>query len=125
MAVEVYLNRFKVANVEESDQRYAVVKKAKLNSDNSTIILDFHSQLIDLKDDAVLNLIIYKGNDGEDQIPDEYNYLVCGKLYEMNIRSDMVEYIGSFGGMQFVLQSDKAINELDDRSDIMLGIQMY
>ncbi|KAM0677042.1 hypothetical protein BDAP_002418 [Binucleata daphniae] len=125
MTVEVYSNRFKVQEVEESDQRYKVVKKVNMVSDNSSIIIDVHTNLIDIKNDAVLNIIIYKGDINEKEIPEDYNYLVCGKLYEMNIHAEMVEYIGSFGGMQFILKSDKAIEELDDRCDITLGIQTY
>lgn len=125
MTNEVYNNRFQVQSIEDSDQRYKVVKKVKLVSDTVTITMDVHVNLIDLKNDAILNLVMYKGEIDEDKIPEEYTYLVCGKIYETKIHTNMYEYIGSFGGMQFVMNCDSAIQDLDDRSDITLGIQAY
>ncbi|KAM0687129.1 DNA-directed RNA polymerases I [Conglomerata obtusa] len=125
MATELLSDRFTIQTVDQSDQRYAIIRKIDMSSSNASITLDIHSQLIDLNPSNSVDVLLYHGIVDDNDVPVEYNYLVVGRMYEMKNDGDKIVYYGSFGGMQFVLKSINNVAMLDDRCDVSLAIRKY
>ncbi|KAM0672967.1 hypothetical protein GVAV_000823 [Gurleya vavrai] len=124
MATEVLCDRFTVKSVYSTEDRYVIVKQTDFSSKTANITIDIHTQLLDIKPNDLTDIIIYRDAVEESEVPIEYKYLVTGKMYEVNTKNGITEYLGSFGGLQFVLKTEKQI-DLDDNCDFSLGIRKY
>lgn len=111
--MEVVVDQMKIVSIDKEGKIYDKVSRAELESERMRAILDYHSILLPLKPSDILDIIIYKGDVEDNNVPREYEYLMLGKCYK-HVKDDRENtYHISFGGLLLQIQSSTDIDLCD------------
>lgn len=117
----IYENTFLINNIEDSNNE--IVKTFIANNNHSSISMQYHSHLLNLENIKNINLIIYKNCLNEELVPEKYQYLTQGPIYNIEENNIIIKINVSFHGLLFEMEINK--NEIDSVTDsdiLMVGI---
>ncbi|KAK6090025.1 hypothetical protein P3W45_001071 [Vairimorpha bombi] len=110
--------KYKVEEIDPSGKLYQNVSRAYLVSSNDEkCILDYHSTLMKLNNEDVLNIQIYDNYEKEVKC----DYQMNGRIYNIEECDDKVKVYASFGGLLMIQSVDKGeVQGITNRTQISL-----
>ncbi|KKO75386.1 dna-directed rna polymerase i [Vairimorpha ceranae] len=108
--------KYKVECIDKEGKLYQNVSRAYLQcNNNDECILDYHSTLIRLNNEDVLNIQIYDNYETEVKC----DYQMNGTIYQIEDYKDKIKVHASFGGLLMIQTLEKdEIQGLTNRSKI-------
>ncbi|WUR03071.1 DNA-directed RNA polymerases I, II, and III subunit RPABC3 [Vairimorpha necatrix] len=108
--------KYKVDAIDKDGKLYQNVSRAYLkSSNNDECVIDYHSILMKLNNEDVLNIQIY--DDYEQEV--KCDYQMNGVVYKIEDFKDKIKIHASFGGLLMIQTVDKdEIQGISDRSKI-------
>lgn len=114
---EVLNGQFEIEQFDPDGQLYTKVRKVILKSKNYKLYLDYNCILLNLKENDIVDLVIYKGEAVEELIPVEYNYVCQGMCYKQTNSKTFI----SFGGL--LLEIEGYI-DICDSDEVCLAVKV-
>lgn len=120
--MQVFVDNFNASDIDREGKLYTNVSRTCMDSADSHIVLDHHSVLCRIEEGSAVEIRIFTGLESEV----ECDYLVSGKVYQIEERADgRVLLRASFGGLLLLLDTPKErIQGMSDRSDISLALSL-
>lgn len=110
--------KYKVEEIDPSGKLYQNVSRAYLvSSNNEKCILDYHSTLLRLNNEDVLNIQIYDNYEKEVKC----DYQMNGRIYNLEDNNDHIKIYASYGGLLMIQNVEKGeIQGITNRTEISL-----
>lgn len=111
--MEIVTDQMKVVSIDKEGKVYDKVSRAELVSKRIKAVLDYHSILLPLKISDTLDIVVYKGEVEDGNVPKDYEYVMLGRCYKCVESEEKNVYYISFGGLLMHMESDLNIKLCD------------
>lgn len=122
MITEILSSRFQVTSVDTTPEQYKNIRIATFTNKAQTITIDYNCKIFSLTSNAMVDILLYNTAIENEDVPLDFEYLMVGKMYEVNNDKGYV-YSGSFGGLKFEMRCEEEMKELNDNCDIAIAIK--
>lgn len=122
MANEILSTRFEVTLCEESPEKYKGVGSLVLKNRTHELSIDYNNNLFNVSEKDIVEVILYNEVVTDDDVPQDYEYVMIGKMYECN-NDDGYKYLGSFGGLKLDIRCESEIAQLNDNCHVSLAMK--
>ncbi|KAG0440264.1 putative DNA-directed RNA polymerases I, II, and III subunit RPABC3 [Dictyocoela muelleri] len=122
--MEIFKSQLSIIGINIDGEKFNKTSRAHMTGENIKIILDYHNELLKLKNGDKVEIAIYKGNN-DNEVPEYYNYVMNGQIFKIENDKDGFKIINaSFGGLCLVMKVKVDVVDLEEFSEIIIGARV-
>lgn len=123
--MEIIRQQLSVVGINIDGEKFDKTSRAHMHNNDTSLVLDYHNQLLSLVEGNRVEIIIYQGCN-DDAVPEYYTYVMNGRVYSIDEEDGHFRVINaSFGGLCLMMKVRVGVlDSLNEFSEIVIGVRV-